>query len=162
MASQELFSIKAYEPADAQATIEIFLRAVREVASKDYNPAQIAAWAKVDDIDVWAQWRASRPTWLVMNGSVAIGFADLKADGCLDMMFVHPDHQGKGVASLLLTTVEAAARNQELPRIFTEASLTARPFFERRGFVVVAEQQVEKRGQTLANFRMEKTLARNG
>jgi putative acetyltransferase len=89
MASQELFSIKAYEPADAQATIEIFLRAVREVASKDYNPAQIAAWAKVDDIDVWAQWRASRPTWLVMNGSVAIGFADLKADGCLDMMFVH-------------------------------------------------------------------------
>jgi putative acetyltransferase len=58
--------------------------------------------------------------------------------------------------------VEAAARNQELPRIFTEASLTARPFFERRGFVVVAAQQVEKRGQTLANFRMEKTLARNG
>lgn len=162
MASQELLSIKAYDPADAQATIDIFLRAIREVASKDYNPAQITAWAKVDDAEVWAQWRASRPTWLAMNGSVAIGFADLKADGCLDMMFVHPDHQGKGVASLLLATVEAAAHNQGLQRIFTEASLTARPFFERRGFVVVAAQQVEKRGQTLANFRMEKMLARNG
>ena len=161
MTSQEIFSIKAYDPADAQATIEIFLRAIREVASKDYTPAQIAAWAKVDDVEVWGQWRASRPTWLAMNGSVPIGFADLKADGCLDMMFVDPDHQGKGVAALLLATVEAAARNQNLQRIFTEASLTARPFFERRGFVVVAAQQVEKRGQTLANFLMEKALAQN-
>lgn len=161
MTSQEIFSIKAYDPTDAQATIEIFLRAIREVASKDYTPAQIAAWAKVDDAEVWGQWRASRPTWLAMNGSVPIGFADLKSDGCLDMMFVDPDHQGKGVAGLLLATVEAAARNQSLQRIFTEASLTARPFFERRGFVVVAAQQVEKRGQILANFLMEKTLAEN-
>lgn len=153
-----MVSIKAYEPEDAQATIDIFLRAIREVASKDYSPEQIAAWAKVDDAEVWARCRASRPTWLAMDGSVPVGFTDLKPDGCLDMMFVDPDQQGKGIASLLLATVEKAACEQGLQRIFTEASLTARPFFERRGFVVVAAQQVKKRGQTLANFRMEKVL----
>lgn len=153
-----MFSIKAYEPDDAQATIDIFLRAIREVASKDYSPAQIAAWAKVDEPKIWAEYRASRPTWLAMDGSVPVGFSDLRPDGCLDMIFVHPDQQGKGIASLLLMTVEKAAREQGLRRIFTEASLTARPFFERRGFIVVAAQQVEKRGQTLANFRMEKAL----
>lgn len=153
-----MVSIKAYEPEDAQATIDIFLRAIREVASKDYSPEQITAWAKVDDAEVWARYRASRPTWLAMDGSVPVGFTDLKPDGFLDMMFVDPDQQGKGIASLLLATVEKAACEQGLQRIFTEASLTARPFFERRGFVVVAVQQVKKRGQTLANFRMEKVL----
>ncbi|MGV1758054.1 GNAT family N-acetyltransferase [Rhizobium sp. A22-96] len=154
----EMFSIKAYVPDDARATIDIFLRAIRETASKDYSPEQIAAWAKVDDAEVWAQYRASRPTWLAMNGPMPVGFTDLKPDGCLDMMFVDPDHQGKGIASLLLATVEKAARDQGLQRIFTEASLTARPFFERKGFVVLAAQQVQKLGQTLANFRMEKML----
>ncbi|NTF41557.1 GNAT family N-acetyltransferase [Rhizobium rhizogenes] len=154
----EKLSIKAYVPDDARATIDIFLRAIREVASRDYSPEQIEAWAKVDDAEVWAQYRASRPTWLAMSGPVPVGFTDLKPDGCLDMMFVDPDHQGKGIASLLLATVEKAARDQGLRRIFTEASVTARPFFERRGFVVLAAQQVQKRGQTLANFRMEKML----
>ncbi|TIX90041.1 GNAT family N-acetyltransferase [Rhizobium sp. P44RR-XXIV] len=153
-----MFSIKAYVPDDARATIDIFLRAIRETASKDYSPEQIAAWAKVDDAEVWAQYRASRPTWLAMNGPMPVGFTDLKPDGCLDMMFVDSDYQGKGIASLLLATVEKAARDQGLQRIFTEASLTARPFFERKGFVVLAAQQVQKLGQTLANFRMEKML----
>jgi putative acetyltransferase len=159
MISPHRVSVRDYRPDDADATIDIFLRAIREVASRDYSPAQIDAWAKVDDAEVWAEWRASRPTWLAICEAQPIGFADLKADGCLDMMFVHPDHQGKGVASLLLKTVEAAARNQRLNRIFTEASLTARPFFERKGFIVLAAQKVEKRGQTLPNFRMEKSLA---
>lgn len=152
-------SVREYRPTDADATIDIFLRAIREVASKDYSPAQIDAWAKVDDAGVWAEWRANRPTWLAIHDMQPVGFTDLKADGCLDMMFVHPDHQGKGVASLLLETVEVAALNQGHRRIFTEASLTARPFFERKGFIVLAAQTVEKRGQTLPNFRMEKLLA---
>ncbi len=150
--------IREYDPTDAGATLDIFLRAIREVASKDYNPAQIDAWAKVDDPEVWAQWRASRPTWLAICEAQPVGFSDLKANGCLDMMFVHPDHQRKGVASLLLKTVETAARAQGHRRIFTEASLTARPFFQRKGFIVLTAQIVEKRGQTLPNFRMEKSL----
>ena len=156
--SQDSFSVKRYEASDAQATIDIFLRAIREIASKDYGPEQIAAWAKVEDVGVWAQYRASRPTWLALDGSTPIGFADLKSDGCLDMMFVSPDYQSKGVASLLLSTVEAAAQKQGLRRIFTEASLTARPFFERKGFVVLTGQRIEKRGQILSNFLMEKAI----
>ena len=38
------------------------------------------------------------------------------------------------------------------------ASVTARPFFERHGFRVIAPQTVAKRGQSLLNFRMDKPL----
>lgn len=38
--------------------------------------------------------------------------------------------------------------------IITHASITARPFFEKRGYRVVKEQQVERQGVFLTNFEM--------
>jgi putative acetyltransferase len=151
--------VRGYVPRDAEATIEIFMRAIREVASKDYTPDQVGAWAQVDNQEGWARKRASRPTWIAIIDGNPAGFSDLEPRGYLDMMFVHPHYQGLGVASLLLKTLEAAGREQGLLLITTEASLTARPFFEKRGFDVIASQAVQKRGQTLRNFRMEKRLA---
>jgi putative acetyltransferase len=157
MPSKSGLFIRPYQAADLDVVIEIFLRAIREVASKDYDQAQVDAWAQADR-ERWATRRLSRPTWVAVLGQETVGFSDLEPDGHLDMMFVHPAHQGLGVATLLLKTVEAVATAQGINRLFTEASLTARPFFERRGFSVLASQCVEKRGQLLTNVRMEKTL----
>lgn len=88
-----------------------------------------------------------------------MGFSDLTADGCLDMMFVHPEFQGLGVASSLLRRVEEKARTLGFRRIYTEASRTAQSFFERKGFRVISRQTVEKRGQSLENFLMDKHYA---
>jgi putative acetyltransferase len=153
-------SIRPYRPDDLDAVIGIFLGAIREIAAKDYDRAQIEAWAQADR-DTWAMRRLSRPTWVAVVGGKPVGFTDLEPDGHLDMMFVHPAHQGVGVATALLERVETAARGQGLARIFTEASITARPFFERRGFRLLAAQIVRVRGQALANFRMEKLLTRD-
>ena len=150
-------SIRSYRPDDLDAVIGIFLAAIRETAAKDYHQAQIEAWAQADR-DRWAERRLSRPTWVAMVAENPVGFTDLERDGHLDMMFVHPAHQRAGVATVLLERVEAAAQEQGLSRLFTEASITARPFFERRGFRLLAAQVVSIRGQTLANFRMEKLL----
>ena len=54
------------------------------------------------------------------------------------------------MASALCDTLPAART--------THASITARPFFEARGYRVVRPQQVERRGQVLTNFVMEKEL----
>ncbi|MBB4233861.1 GNAT family N-acetyltransferase [Rhizobium esperanzae] len=151
--------IRPYTPADAGATIDIFLRAIREVSSKDYSPPQIEAWAKVEDHGLWAERRISRPAWIAEIDGEPVGFSDLTAEGCVDMMFVHPQLQGLGIASRLLNTVEAEALRRGFTRIYTEASRTARPFFERRGFRLISRQTVEKRGQSLENFLMEKLYA---
>ena len=74
------------------------------------------------------------------------------------MMFVDPAHQGRGVARMLLAYIETRAQDQGIGRLFTEASITARPFFEKCGFDLIAEQEVLLRGQTFTNFRMVKTL----
>lgn len=150
-------SVRPYRPADLDALIDIFGGAIREVAAKDYDAAQIAVWAEVDRARFAAR-RLSRPTWVAVIDQMPVGFSDLEPEGHLDMMYVHPGHQGLGVATALLEQVETAARAGSLGRIFTEASITARPFFERRGFRLLTAQQVAHRGQVLTNFRMEKSL----
>jgi putative acetyltransferase len=43
-------------------------------------------------------------------------------------------------------------------RLFTEASITAKSFFQRMGFSVVKEQEVTHRGESFVNYVMEKSL----
>jgi putative acetyltransferase len=157
MAADGATIIRLYGPSDLDAVIAIFQGSVRKIAATDYNEAQIEAWAHVNR-RAWARARLSRPTWLAVIGQEIVGFADLEPDGHLDMMFVHPGFQRRGVATALLERVERSAREQGLSRIFTEASITARPFFGKRGFQLVIEQVVELRGRKLTNFRMEKLL----
>jgi len=149
--------IRRYDAADLDAVIGVFLRSVREVASRDYDAGQIAAWAQADR-DVWSRRRLERPTWVALLDDVIAGFIDLEGNGHIDMLFVDPANQRKGVASALLDTVENAARGQRLAVLDTDASITARPFFEKHGFQVVRSQDVALRGQRLTNFRMEKHL----
>jgi len=152
--------IRPYRPADVDLLIDIFLSAVRETASRNYTAAQIAAWTgQRTDRDQWLARRASRPTWVAEAGGEIAGFTDLEPDGHVDMLFVHPAWQRRGVAGALLRHVEDQARAAGLGRLFTEASITARPVFERHGFRVVAAQDVAIGGQLLRNFRMEKRFA---
>ena len=50
----------------------------------------------------------------------------------------------------------AALWSKDAQTITTDASITARPYFEKRGYVVRKEQRVDCRGQFLPNFKMEK------
>lgn len=123
-------SIRDYRAGDADSTLALFQRAVREVAARDYNPAQLEAWAGHIDRNVWTNSLERQFTWIVTRGDTPAGFASLTDHGHLDMLFVSPEHQRCGVASRLLSTAEQAARQRGIIRLTTEASLTALPFFK--------------------------------
>ena len=152
-------SIRDYRPEDLDTLIELFAGSVRLIASRDYTAAQIEAWAPAAvNRSRWKERLERRPTFVAeLEGEVAV-FSDLEPDGCIDMMFVHCDHQGKGVARALLEHIHLRARRQGLKQLFTEASITARPLFERHGFEVIEAQDAEMRGQTFRNFQMAKAL----
>lgn len=153
--------IRPCAPDDLDVTIEIFLRATRETASADYTLAQVNAWAQANR-ESWAKRRRGRDAWLALLENSPAGFAELAPDGHIDMMFVHPSFGGTGVAGALLETIERAAMQQGTYRLFTEASITARGFFERQGFRTIAAQSVPCRGEALTNFRMEKSIQAAG
>jgi putative acetyltransferase len=99
----------------------------------------------------------SRPGSLSANVA-SLASRTLSQTGHVDMLYVHPDFQRRGVARALLTHIERLARTQSLDRLYTEASITARPVFEAIGFRLIAPQTVIVRGECMTNYRMEKRL----
>ena len=125
----------------------------------DYSDEQVAAWApRVPDSEEWHARMAARRTLVAQEGNAVVGFAELESDGHLNTLYLRKDAVGRGVGRRLYEAVERKARGQGLERIFTEASITARPFFEPRGFHVVRERTVVVRGVSMTNFAMEKDL----
>ena len=155
--------IRNYEAGDAPEIVRLFFETVRSVNRADYSEEQLQAWApSVPDPHEWHSRMVGRWTLVAEESGEVVGFAELEGNGHLDMLYVRGDTVGKGVGRRLYEAVERKARGQGLDRIFTEASITARPFFERRGFVVVREQRVSRRGVSLTNFAMEKDLTDKG
>lgn len=151
--------IRHYRPGDLAGLIALFRDTVRRINGRDYSQQQVMAWAP-DQIDArqWTHRFDNKAVWVADLDGAPVGFVDVARDGLIDMLYVHADHQGRGVASLLLRTVEASARTHGLLRLFTEASITARPFFEHRGFRVIAPQRVMRWAQEFLNYRMDKAL----
>jgi putative acetyltransferase len=153
-------ALRSYRPEDAPLLLALFRDTIRRVNSQDYNPDQIRAWAS-DDIDpvVWASRFVGRFVPVAEEAGSPIGFAELEAHGHIDRFYVSADHQRRGVGRALMSAVVTEARRLHLVRLFTEASITARPFFESQGFQVLAPQVVTCRGCEFVNYRMERYLS---
>lgn len=151
--------VRDYVRGDAEPICRLFYETVRAVNLGDYSPEQVRAWApEVPDPDAWHGRMSGRHTLVADEDGEVVGFAELEEDGHLDMLYCRPDAVGRGVGSRLYAAVEERARGLGVGRISTEASITARPFFVRRGFRVLRRNTVLREGTELANFSMEKAL----
>lgn len=146
--------IRDYQPSDCAALAELFYDTVHRVNARDYSPQQLDAWA-AGTVDL-AQWNSSfleHHSLVALEGDVIVGFGDMDATGYLDRLYVHADYQRRGIATAICDVLERAAN---APVLTTHASITAKPFFEARGYTTLREQQVVRRGVALTNYVMEK------
>jgi putative acetyltransferase len=154
-----MIEIRDYRDSDGAALAAIFQRAVREIARKDYSHAQLLAWAPdAPDTAVFSARRNATPTFVAEYDGELAGFTDLDDAGHIDMFYVNPDFQRRGVASAMLRFLAGRAQSGKQKRLHSDVSITARPVFERHGFKVLTYQTVQTNGQTLGNYRMEKLL----
>jgi GNAT superfamily N-acetyltransferase len=154
-------NIRHATPADAPQIVRIFYETIHTVNARDYTARQVEAWAPaVPDADAWATRKFPTRTTIVAddNGTIA-GFGELEPDGHIDCFYCHHRYQRQGVGSAILARLEEQARTLGLARLFAEVSITARAFFEARGFSVVRPQTVVCRGVAMTNFVMEKHLS---
>lgn len=144
--------MRNYQQTDCEEMAELFYHTVHTVNAKDYTTEQLNVWATGNvDLEKWNQSFLEHDTVVAVEDDKIIGFGDMDNTGYLDRLYVHKDYQGRGVASMICDRLEGTA----LGKVVTHASITARPFFEKRGYKVIREQQVERGGILLTNYVME-------
>lgn len=152
-------NLRLYRAEDCETLMRLFYDTVHAVNAADYGPYQLAAWAPAQmDKEHWEAMLARHHTLVAEEAGQILGFGDLEGVDYFDHLFVHKDHQGRGVATAIAREIEAEARRRGCRCLRVAASITAKPFFERRGYRVCRRQEVECRGQILVNFAMEKSL----
>lgn len=146
--------IRRYLPSDLAQISQLFYDTVHTVNAIDYSKEQLNVWATGQlDLAAWNDSLLAHYTLVAVLNNEIVGFGDITPDGYLDRLYVHKDYQGQGIATALCNELEAAIASKHLT---THASITAKPFFERRGYRVIQEQQVSRNGVELTNYVMEK------
>jgi len=147
---------REYNSSDCEQLADLFYQTVHCVNAKDYNSAQLDAWATgTINLHEWDQSFLKNKTIVAVENEKIVGFGDIDEIGYLDMLYVHKDYQGKGIASAICDRLEQYASGKQ---ITTHASITAKPFFIHRGYTVVKKQEVIRRGIALVNYVMVKPI----
>lgn len=146
--------LRRYTKTDCAELVELFYETVHTVNAKDYTREQLDAWATGNvNLEAWNKsFQVNHTVVAELDGKI-VGFGDMDETGYLDRLYVHKDYQRRGVATAICDALE---QNTNAAGFTTHASFTARPFFEKRGYTVVREQQVARRGELLTNFVMRK------
>ena len=152
-------ALRPYLAADVPLLAAIFASAIEGLTGDDYNEAQREAWmAAAEDEDAFGRKLASELTLIATLGSSPVGFASLRGKDHIDMLYVHPNAAGQGVASVLVDALEKLAESRGTKSLTVDASDTAQGFFAKRGYVSMQRNSVAINGEWLANTTMQKTL----
>lgn len=95
---------------------------------------------------------------MALAGVRIVGFASLADGDYVDILYVHKDFQKQGIASKLLSELERKAKTLEVDLIRSDVSITARPFFEHKGYVLLRVNINHIKGVNLINYKMTKKL----
>lgn len=160
-----LYVIREFQAGDVDQIVTLFYDTVHAVNARDYTAEQLAAWApnlsadeRQERIQRLGESLSQNISYVAVRDETVVGFADITRDGYLDHLFVHKDFQGQRIASSLLHRVEEEALGHGVKQIRTDASITAKTFFEYKGYVAVCSQTVLVRGVSMGNFKMTKGL----
>ncbi len=137
----------------------IFVAAIQELTGDDYGEAQQEAWAAVaEDEEAFGKKLASELTLIATLQNTPVGFASLKSNDHIDMLYVHPSVAGQGVGAMLCDALEKLAYARGTKNLSVDASDNALDFFRKRGYAARQRNSVTLNGEWLANTTMQKAL----
>lgn len=148
--------IRKYKSADVSEMARLFYETVHAINIRDYTQEQLNQWASGGiDLEKWSESFLEHLTYVAIENNIIVGFGDIDKNGYLDRLFVHKEFQGRGIATVICDKLEKSTGAE---RVIVHASITAKPFFEKRGYRIIRRQKVERKGVFLINYLMEKLL----
>jgi putative acetyltransferase len=151
--------IKKATKKDIPVLKKLFTETVLEVNRKDYSEEQTKDWASCGtELSKWENRLIQFNHYIYLKGTETVGFVAFNQQGFINSMFVSKDYQRSGIAqSLMNFTLQECKKNQVI-KLTSEVSITAKPFFEKNGFVVIQKQNAKANQLTLVNYLMQLNL----
>lgn len=153
-----MIQYRKYRMEDCLPITNLFYETVHTINAKDYTQQQRDVWAtgKIN-LNEWNLSFLKNTTWVAVKDSILVGFGDMDTTGYLDRLYVHKNFQRQGIATAICDRLE---KECVCVKIITHASITAKPFFEKRGYKTIKKQGVWRQGIYLENYSMEKEMIR--
>ena len=145
--------LRRYESKDLPEIADLFRKTILTVNCRDYSQEQVEVWAKRwQNLLRRDEWFLRLFTLVAEQDGKIIGYGNIDESGYLDHLYVHRSYQRQGVATALCEALEVHTDCN----VLVDASITAKPFFEQRGYKLLKENAVELEGIFLTNFTMVK------
>lgn len=139
----------------------LFVDTIKHSCSKDYNSDQINAWiSSAKNKERWTQSLQNQYFIVAELNKKLVGFASLENGKYLDFFYVHKDFQRMGIATQLISQIKHKSETMGVDTLSSDVSITARSFFESKGFRVVKQNRIYRNGVELVNYCMRKDVKR--
>jgi putative acetyltransferase len=151
-------ALRPFLPADVPVLAAIFAASIEELTGDDYSEAQQEAWMAAAEDEEFGKRLASDLTLIATLEGSPVGFASLRGNDHIRMLFVHPAVAGQGIATMLVDALEKLAGGRGAKSLSVDASDNAQGFFAKRGYTAQQRNSVTMNDEWLANTTMKKTL----
>jgi predicted N-acetyltransferase YhbS len=134
------FYIRSADTGDATAACEVMRRSITEVCAPDYDDDQdvISGWLSNKTKENVSNWIRSSRTYSVVGcnqqGEI-VGFSAIALTGEILLNYLLPEALHKGLGKLMLEAMEREVISKGVEEIVVVSSITAKPFYERNGYV---------------------------
>lgn len=144
---------------DILALKTLYLDTILNVNKADYSQEEIEDWASCGEpLERWQELFRTYTFWVCEIENQPVGFTSVNEEGFINSMFVQKDFLRMGIARRLLQTVEEYAKEHSITELNAHVSITALPFFQRSGFVILYEQLQQAKSLKLKNYKVRKDL----
>ena len=136
---------------------KLYVDTITSICKNDYSHEQIKGWtSSIENTKRWTDILTSQYVLIAELNNKMVGYITLLKNNYIDLLFVNKDYQRKGIADKLYVEVEKEAIEQKGCFLSADVSKTARPFFEKKGFIIIQEQTNIRQGVEIINYKMTK------
>jgi putative acetyltransferase len=145
------FEIRPFVEEDIPEITRLYTDTIQTIVAKDYTPEQIQAMIPVQEPfsritvqEIWREHLSFGECFVANQGREIIGFGTAKqgyGDYYLEGLYVHRNRQREGIGSVILLSLENAAREHCAKKMILHATKGAVAFYLAQGY---APQGFEK------------------
>ena len=158
MKSNARSKLRVFQPSDLEAVRQLIHATIETSYTGVYPSRAVQFFRHHHTADRILERHAKGRVVVVWREGALVGTGAILGDHIM-AVFVHPDHQRRGIGTALMGDLEEAARAAGRRRVHLDVSLPSRPFYESRGYTSMESRSIDVGdGERLDYWTAEKSL----